>query len=173
MALAHARIKAIAVYAPLTHNLLVLDKNKKKNMPMPRKKQHEIDAYIGARVRLRRLMLQMSQEALGEELALTFQQVQKYEKGINRISASRLFELANALRVPVSYFFDGLKSAGSGTEYGTMQENNPMAPYLDFISSGEGVQLNQAYLQIDDDVTRRKLLAMVEDIARVAGEDKS
>ena len=66
-------------------------------MPMPRKKQHEIDAYIGARVRLRRLMLEMSQEMLGHKLGLTFQQVQKYERGINRISASRLFELATAL----------------------------------------------------------------------------
>ncbi len=140
---------------------------------MPRKKQHEIDAYIGSRVRLRRLMLQMSQEALGEELALTFQQVQKYEKGINRISASRLFELATALRVPVSYFFDGLKPTSQPNEYGAFQEDNPMAPYLDFVSSGEGVQLNQAYLQIEDGETRRKLLAMVEDIARVSNEEKS
>lgn len=139
---------------------------------MPRKKQHEIDAYIGARVRLRRLMLEMSQEMLGNKLGLTFQQVQKYERGINRISASRLFELATALKVPVSYFYDGLKTAGSGAEYGALQEKNPIAPYLDFVSSGEGVQLNQAYLQIDDNETRRKLLAMVEDIARVAGEDK-
>jgi transcriptional regulator with XRE-family HTH domain len=78
---------------------------------MPRKKQHEIDAYIGARVRLRRLMLEMSQEMLGHKLGLTFQQVQKYERGINRISASRLFELATALKVPVSYFYDGRNMA--------------------------------------------------------------
>lgn len=75
---------------------------------MPRNKERTLDAYIGARVRMRRLMLHMSQEALSGQLGVTFQQVQKYEKGLNRISASRLFELAQALRVPVGYFYDGL-----------------------------------------------------------------
>ena len=75
---------------------------------MPRKKERTLDAYIDARVRMRRLMLNMSQEVLSGKLGVTFQQVQKYEKGLNRISASRLFELAQALRVPVGYFYDGL-----------------------------------------------------------------
>ena len=75
---------------------------------MPRKKERTLDAYIGARVRMRRLMLNMSQEVLSGKLGVTFQQVQKYEKGLNRISASRLFELAQALRVPVGYFYDGI-----------------------------------------------------------------
>ncbi len=75
---------------------------------MPRKKERTLDAYIGARVRMRGLMLNMSQEVLSGKLGVTFQQVQKYEKGLNRISASRLFELAQALRVPVGYFYDGL-----------------------------------------------------------------
>ena len=97
---------------------------------MPSKKQHEIDAYIGARVRLRRLMLEMSQEMLGNKLGLTFQQVQKYERGINRISAGRLFALATALKVPVSYFYDGLKTAGSGAEYGALQEKTQLPPIL-------------------------------------------
>jgi transcriptional regulator with XRE-family HTH domain len=140
---------------------------------MPRKKEQAIDSYIGASVRLRRLMLEMSQEALGAKLSLTFQQVQKYEKGINRISASRLFELARALRVPVHYFFEGLTNPDEPSSYEALHEDNPVSPYLDFVSSGEGVQLNRAYLRIDDDVTRRKLLAMVEDIARVADDVKS
>ena len=76
---------------------------------MHRKSNSELDTYIGARLRMRRLMLGMSQEALGEKLSLTFQQIQKYEKGTNRVSASRLYELAQALDVPVQYFFDGIR----------------------------------------------------------------
>ena len=72
---------------------------------MPRKSNSELDSFTGARLRIRRLMLGMSQEALSEKLSLTFQQTQKYEKGINRVSASRLYELAQALNVPVQYFF--------------------------------------------------------------------
>ena len=76
---------------------------------MPRKSNSELDAYIGARLRMRRLMLGMSQEALGEKLSLTFQQIQKYEKGTNRVSASRLYELAQALDVPVQYFLTAFR----------------------------------------------------------------
>jgi transcriptional regulator with XRE-family HTH domain len=140
---------------------------------MPRKKEQTIDAYIGARVRLRRLMLGMSQESLGGQLSLTFQQIQKYEKGVNRISASRLYALARALSVPVNYFFEGLSNPDLPSDYDSLQEANTVSPYLDFVSSGEGVQLNKAFLKIEDDVTRRKILAIVEDIARVAGDTKS
>jgi transcriptional regulator with XRE-family HTH domain len=140
---------------------------------MPRKKEQTIDAYIGARVRLRRLMLGMSQESLGGQLSLTFQQIQKYEKGVNRISASRLYALARALSVPVNYFFEGLSNPDLPSDYDSLQEANTASPYLDFVSSGEGVQLNKAFLKIEDDVTRRKILAIVEDIARVAGDTKS
>ena len=136
---------------------------------MPRKKEEKIDAYIGARVRMRRLMLGMSQESLGAQLSLTFQQIQKYEKGINRISASRLFGLGRALSVPVSYFFDGLETLIDGPGYDGMQEGHSVSPYLDFISSSEGIQLNRAFLGIEDGATRRKILSIVEDLARVAG----
>ncbi len=118
---------------------------------MPRNKERTLDAYIGAKVRMRRLMLNMSQETLSGKLGVTFQQVQKYEKGLNRISASRLFELALALGVPVGYFYEGL------------EESAALA----------GVELNQAFLRIDDDKMRRRLLAMVNDIARVTGEPKA
>lgn len=122
---------------------------------MPRKKERKLDAYIGARVRMRRLMLNMSQEALSGKLGVTFQQVQKYEKGLNRISASRLFELAQALRVPVSYFYDGMDEMDglaqpNGANEG-MQDNPPVPPLMEFMSSGAGVELNQAFLRIDDD----------------------
>ena len=75
---------------------------------MPRKNNSELDPNIGDRLRMRRLMLGMGQEALSEELSLTFQQIQKYQKGTNWVSASRLYELAQALDVPVQYFFDGI-----------------------------------------------------------------
>ena len=140
---------------------------------MPRKKEQTIDAHIGARVRLRRLMLGMSQESLGGQLSLTFQQIQKYEKGVSRISASRSYALARALSVPVNYFFEGLSNPDLPSDYDSLQEANTVSPYLDFVSSGEGVQLNKAFLKIEDDVTRRKILAIVEDIARVAGDTKS
>ena len=144
---------------------------------MPRKKEQTIDAHIGARVRLRRLMLGMSQESLGGQLSLTFQQIQKYEKGVNRISASRLFELALALGVPVGYFYEGLEESDAlarvnGAKEG-LQDSPAVSPLMEFISSGPGVELNQAFLRIDDDKMRRRLLAMVNDIARVTGEPKA
>lgn len=133
---------------------------------MPRKKEMAVDSYIGARLRLRRLMLGLSQEALGAKVSLTFQQVQKYEKGVNRISASRLFELSRALDVPVQYFYEGLDDPDDKAGF-----SEAVAPYLDFVSSGEGVQLNRAFLQIPDGEMRRRLLAMVEGIARVSGDE--
>ncbi len=171
---------------------------------MPKKRERALDAYIGARVRLRRLMLGLSQENLSGKLGVTFQQVQKYEKGLNRISASRIYELARALNVPVGYFYDGLEDTEfsynggepesenlSGTNGQTDAQNNagteadnhehdegmrddpPVAPLMAFISSGPGVELNRAFLSIDDDKIRRRLLAMVSDIARVTGPDKN
>lgn len=107
---------------------------------MPRKKERALDAYIGARVRMRRLMLNMSQEALSGKLGVTFQQVQKYEKGLNRISASRLFELAQALRVPIGYFYDGLDEVeparpGNGVVDG-LHDSPPVAPLMEFCQAG-------------------------------------
>lgn len=144
---------------------------------MPRKRERAVDAYIGARVRLRRLMLGMSQENLSGKLGVTFQQVQKYEKGLNRISASGLFELAQALAVPVGYFYEGLEEPeadynGHGLEESAAEEP-PVAPLMEFISSGPGVQLNQAFLRIHDEKMRRRLMAVVSDIARVADPDKN
>jgi len=143
---------------------------------MPRNKERTLGAYIGAKVRMRRLMLNMSQETLSGKLGVTFQQVQKYEKGLNRISASRLFELALALGVPVGYFYEGLEESDAlarvnGAKEG-LQDSPAVSPLMEFISSGSGVELNQAFLRIDDDKMRRRLLAMVNDIARVTGEPK-
>ena len=136
---------------------------------MPRKKHQAVDAFIGAWVRLRRLNLKMSQEDLSNRLGVTFQQIQKYEKGVNRVSASRLLQLAAALAVPVQFFFDGLDvDKDAPPPDGMSEETTPLDPYLDFVSSPSGVELNKAFMHIEDEPTRRHLLAMVADIARVS-----
>jgi len=83
-----------------------------------KKAPNPIDKHVGSRVRMRRMMLSMSQEKLGDALSLTFQQVQKYEKGTNRIGASRLQQIAHILQVPVSFFFEGAPHSGHGTGMG-------------------------------------------------------
>lgn len=132
-----------------------------------------VDAHIGSRLRLRRLMLGMSQEALGESLSVTFQQVQKYEKGTNRISASRLYYIASIFDVPLSYFFSGLAPSETdsqqpmGMAEGTTVEALPyVSPYLAFVSSAEGVQLNQAFIGIGSANVRRDIVTLVCDLAQ-------
>ena len=96
---------------------------------MPRTKHHSIDCYIGARVRMRRLMLNMSQENLSARLGVTFQQIQKYEKGTNRISAGRLLELAIALRVPVSFFMTGSTIPIAASALTACKKKPPSRPF--------------------------------------------
>src|SRR5713226_8806909 len=106
---------------------------------VPKKQANPIDAQVGNRVRLRRMLIGMSQERLGEMLGLTFQQVQKYEKGINRIGAGRLFEVASILGVPISFFYEDVngKTAMTG-----LAEGEEPPPVMEFLSSGEGLQLS-------------------------------
>ena len=122
-----------------------------------------IDVHVGARLRLRRMLVGMSQEKLGEQLQLTFQQIQKYEKGSNRISASRLFEAARILAVPVQYFFDGLPDTEAGRAAGFAEA--PAPPPLDFLSSSEGLQLNRAFAEIGEADVRRRIVDLVKAIA--------
>ncbi len=144
---------------------------------MSKVNEKAIDAHIGSRLRLRRLMLSMSQEALGESLSVTFQQIQKYEKGTNRISASRLFYIASILDVPMSYFFSGLVDSdddnnepmglSEGGATGTGSEPLPyVSPYLAFVSSAEGIQLNQAFIGIGSANVRRDIVTLVSDLAQ-------
>ena len=135
---------------------------------MSRIKEKSIDAHIGSRLRLRRLMRGISQESLGELLSVTFQQVQKYEKGTNRVSASRLYEMAQILDVPIDYFFDGLTDDMSGLRPEGMQESDTpsVSPYLAFVSSAEGLQLNQAFLDIGSAALRRDLLTLITDLSK-------
>ncbi len=123
---------------------------------------NQVDQHIGARMRLRRLTMNVSQERLAEMLGLTFQQVQKYEKGVNRVAASRLWDVARALDVPVSYFFEGLD--GSADAHG-MAENGSDTPVFDLIASPDGAQLAAAYSTIDSPRVRRGLLELMRALA--------
>ena len=131
---------------------------------MANKKQpNPIDIHVGSRVRLRRMMLGMSQEKLGEHLGITFQQIQKYEKGTNRIGASRLQHIARVLDVPVSFFFE---DAPGGASRAGRHGREPSASYVvDFLSSSEGIQLNKAFIRIKDAKLRRKVIDLVRAMA--------
>jgi transcriptional regulator with XRE-family HTH domain len=136
---------------------------------MANKKQpNPIDIHVGSRVRLRRMMLGMSQEKLGESLGITFQQIQKYEKGTNRIGASRLQHIASVLSVPVSFFFED--APGGPTAAPGMAEAHPASYMTDFLSSSEGVQLNKAFVRIKDSKLRRRIIDLVR---AAAGEEDS
>jgi transcriptional regulator with XRE-family HTH domain len=120
------------------------------------------DVHVGARVRLRRTMLGMSQEKLGEALGLTFQQVQKYERGANRVGASRLWEMSRVLEVPVSYFFEELGGAPSDASEGLELGSNPM-------TKRETLELVRAYYKISDPAVRRRIFDLTKALARSAG----
>ena len=125
-----------------------------------------MDVHVGGRVRLRRMLLGMSQEKLGEHLGLTFQQVQKYEKGVNRIGASRLFELAKVLGVPIQFFYDEAPSnvLGHGVHMG-FAESSGDSYVVEFLASREGLELNKAFSRISDPKVRRAITDLVKSLA--------
>jgi transcriptional regulator with XRE-family HTH domain len=122
------------------------------------KKTNPIDAQVGNRVRIRRMLIGLSQERLGNLLGLTFQQVQKYEKGVNRIGAGRLFEIARILGVPIDFFYDGVGATLENPSEGT-------PPVMEFVSSGEGLQLSLAFMKIKDPKVRKRVLDLVKSLA--------
>lgn len=126
-----------------------------------KKKANPIDTHVGGRIRLRRNMVGMSQEKLGESLGITFQQVQKYEKGTNRVGASRLQAIANILNVPVAFFFEDAPGSSSDASPGFAEES-AASSLMDFCTSAEGLQLNRAYIAITDPKVRRKVLDLVK-----------
>ncbi|KQR77923.1 Cro/Cl family transcriptional regulator [Rhizobium sp. Leaf384] len=131
-----------------------------------KKKPNPIDIHVGSRIRLRRTMLGMSQEKLGEALGITFQQIQKYEKGTNRVGASRLQNISAILNVPVSFFFeDAPGDAGAGSGASGMAEASSSNYVVDFLSSSEGLQLNRAFVKIGDPKVRRKIVDLVKALA--------
>jgi transcriptional regulator with XRE-family HTH domain len=128
---------------------------------VPKKQANPIDVQVGNRVRIRRMLIGMSQERLGDLLGLTFQQVQKYEKGVNRIGAGRLFEMARILNVPVDFFYEGV-NAHTGQPGAAEGES---APVMEFVSSGEGLQLSLAFMKIKDAKVRKRVLDLVKSLA--------
>jgi transcriptional regulator with XRE-family HTH domain len=134
-------------------------------MHMAKKQPSSIDAHVGSRVRLRRMLIGMSQEKLGELLGLTFQQVQKYEKGANRIGASRLYDISTILNVPVQYFFEDLPQAtNSGMNGHGMSEPDREPMVMDFVSSTEGLQLIRSYTKVMDPRVRKRILELVKSL---------
>lgn len=139
---------------------------KDKKVPNP------IDRHVGSRVRMRRVMLGMSQEKLGESLGLTFQQVQKYEKGTNRIGASRLQQISRTLDVPPAFFFEGAPMLDAvphveGAPIGVAEK--PASSYIsDFLSTSEGLHLNMAFARIQDVRVRKRIIDLV--VALAEGE---
>ena len=128
------------------------------------RRANTVDSHVGARVRLRRMLLGMSQEKLGESLGLTFQQVQKYEKGVNRIGASRLFDLAQVLGVPVQFFYDEFDHSGHPSMAGFAE--HPTESYVvDFLGSREGLELNKAFVRITEPKVRRSVIELVRSLA--------
>ena len=128
---------------------------------MAGKKPNPVDAHVGSRVRLRRMLLGMSQERLGESMGLTFQQVQKYEKGVNRIGASRLFQISKILDVPVQFFFEEAPYTGDGNAVRGMAEPDSEAFILEFLNSREGLELNRAFVKIGDPKVRKSVVDLV------------
>jgi transcriptional regulator with XRE-family HTH domain len=134
----------------------------RKAGPLPKKQANPIDGQVGNRVRLRRMLVGMSQERLGELLGLTFQQVQKYEKGVNRIGAGRLYQVAQILGVPISYFYEGvIELSAASSRHG----DTPTPPVMEFLSSGEGLQLSLAFMRIKDQKVRKRVIDLVKSLA--------
>ena len=132
---------------------------------MAKKAPNPIDKHVGSRVRMRRMMLGMSQEKLGDALGLTFQQVQKYEKGTNRIGASRLQQISHTLQVPVSFFFEGAPTGSSGRASGGLSEAPSPAYVSDFLATSGGLSLTKSFMRIKNSKLRRRIVDLVEQIA--------
>jgi transcriptional regulator with XRE-family HTH domain len=132
---------------------------------MAKKAPNPIDKHVGSRVRMRRMMLGMSQEKLGNNLGLTFQQVQKYEKGTNRIGASRLQQISHILQVPVSFFFEGAPANVNGPRSDELSEAPSPAYVSDFLATSDGLALTKAFMRIPDMKLRRRIVDLVEQIA--------
>jgi len=123
---------------------------------------HPIDKYVGNRVRMRRLMLDMSQTELADAIGITFQQVQKYEKGTNRISASRLAQIAKTLQVSISFFFENVPL--SRTQGGT---GSALPEFPEVLATADGLALVNAYIKITNPNLRRQIVRLVEEMADV------
>jgi transcriptional regulator with XRE-family HTH domain len=134
------------------------------HLQLPRKKAPDLtDQHVGGRVRMRRKMLAMSQAQLAEALGITYQQVQKYERGANRIGASRLQQISHILQVPVAFFFEGAPNAAA--PHGSNGSALSMAQIDDFVSDSDGLRLIRAFMRIDNADLRRRIVMLAQEIA--------
>jgi transcriptional regulator with XRE-family HTH domain len=127
--------------------------------PMKSRQTNSVDARVGQRIRLRRLLIRMSQEDLAGRLGITFQQIQKYEKGRNRITAGRLFDVAVILGVPVSSFYE--KTEVKSSEDALTKHDQRV---MEFVTTAEGRELRAAFLQIKSVIVRRRILDLVRSL---------
>lgn len=134
----------------------MMTKREKKAGPDP------VDVYVGGRIRMRRNFLGFSQEKLADQLGITFQQVQKYENGSNRVGSSRLYAISKVLGAPIAFFFDGYNAEGL---IGQVAEDK--AQVEDYLNSKETVDLLRAYYAIEDKAVRRKVFEMLKSLAPV------
>ena len=130
-------------------------------------KPDPIDAHVGSRVRLRRTLLGMSQSKLGDKLGLTFQQIQKYERGANRIASSRLYKLSKILDVPVAFFFDEM-ARGVATPAKGLAEKGRESFEQDRLAKGETLELARAYYRIKDEKVRKRVFELVKAIGKAS-----
>ena len=130
-------------------------------------RSHPVDVHVGARMRQRRTLLGMSQEKLGTAVGLTFQQIQKYEKGMNRMGASRLHQIARFLQVPVEFFYEG---APLGPDPGgPINVDRSSRAMTDFLATSEGLELVKAFMAVKDAKVRRRIIDMTKAVA--SGEE--
>ena len=149
-------------------NEISIEDDTSEETPKGSRRANPMDVHVGSRVRLRRMLLGMSQEKLGEHLGLTFQQVQKYAKGVNRIGASRLFDLARVLGVPVQFFYDEapLGAHAASVQMPGFAETQPDESYVvDFLGTREGLELNKAFARITEPKVRRSIVDLVRALA--------
>ncbi len=136
------------------------------------RRPNPVDLHVGGRVRMRRKLLGISQEQLADALGLTFQQVQKYERGANRVSASKLYEIAKTLQVPVSFFFDGLADPMGGSEVDDASQHAERV-VQEFLTTPEGMELAEVFPRIGRGRVRRQVLDLVRAMADDAGRSET
>lgn len=129
-----------------------------------------VDSHVGSKIRLRRQVLKMSQEKLGESLGVTFQQVQKYERGANRVGASRLYKLSQVLDVPIGFFFEGI--AGADVVDSVAEGEQPPITY-DFVNSPDGQELITAFARIKSDSVKRQIIELARSFANAQDAEDS
>lgn len=135
---------------------------------------HPVDVYVGRKLRLKRSILGLSQESVGKKIGVTFQQIQKYERGINRMGASRLYDFANVLGVPVSYFFEGYGEYTMDDNAAmTMHEPDTASYEAEKVNNRETIEVMRAYYRIKNPAVRKRIVDLIKAMAAEDAEEKS